>query len=49
MEFIGSTLMALAILCLVFYGGFVLWRRGKLTRLTFLPKPKPPSPPESKA
>jgi hypothetical protein len=47
MEFIGSTLMALAILGGALYGGFVLWRRGKLTRLTFLPKPPPP--PESKA
>lgn len=39
MEFIGSTLIALAIIGAVVYGAFILWSKGKLTRLTFLPKP----------
>lgn len=38
-EFIGSTLMAIAVLGGLALGGYHLWRKGKLTRLGFLPKP----------
>jgi hypothetical protein len=41
MEFLGSTLIAVAFVAALVYGAFVLWSRGKLTRLTFLPKPPP--------
>lgn len=37
--FAGSTLMAIAVILGIAYGGYILWRKGKLTRLTFLPKP----------
>ena len=38
-QFAGYLVMAVAILAAVAYGGFELWKRGKLARLTILPKP----------
>lgn len=41
--FIGGFMMGFATCCAMFYGAFVLWRKGKLTMISSLPKP--PTPP----
>jgi hypothetical protein len=38
-SFIGSTIMAAAVLLGIAYGLYVLWRKGKLAHFSFVPKP----------
>jgi hypothetical protein len=45
-EFIGSVLVAGGVLGGLALGGFVLWRKGALAWLPFLPKPPPPDAPK---